>query len=114
MRTFESSLITDFFKDQNWRCRAAIATLRNRRGDDWVDLFLFDLAENEVTGGDVQMSFRGISTFHPPFNFHSTLEDFKQKHSQEKYGWIDTFLMSIILQVVLKYFLKWLIENFTI
>ena len=42
MRTFESSLITDFFKDQNWRCRAAIVTLRNRMDDDWVDLWLLD------------------------------------------------------------------------
>mgnify|MGYP003625864392 CR=1 FL=1 len=67
MRTFESSLITDFFKDQNWRCRAAIVTLRNRMDDDWVDLWL-----------------------------------------------LDTFLMSIILQVITKYLIQWLLDNFTI
>ena len=42
------------------------------------------------------------------------LEDFKKIHSEEKYGWIDTMLMSLVLQVVLKYFVKWLIDNFTI
>ena len=87
MRTFESSLITDFFKDQNWRCRAAIVTLRNRMDDDWVDLWLLDCFVKE---------------------------DFKQKHSEKKYGWIDTFLMSIILQVITKYLIQWLLDNFTI
>ena len=110
MRTFESSLITDFFKDQNWRCRAAIATLRNRMGDDWVDLFLLDCCVDQSELSVEPLYFCSWHIHAPPID---TLKDFKQKHSQEKYGWIDTFLMSIILQVVLKYFLKWLIENFT-
>jgi len=120
MRRYENDIITDFFKQQNWRCRAAIATLRNRLGDDWVDLFLMMAAVSEKEDilpflcSSVKSGDRSGDRVFSPTKLKIILEDFKQKHSELKYGWIDTMLMSLVLQVVLKYFVKWLIDNFTI
>tara|TARA_R110002095_G_scaffold167927_1_gene145712 strand:+ start:312 stop:815 length:504 start_codon:yes stop_codon:yes gene_type:complete len=126
MRTFESSLITDFFKDQNWRCRAAIVTLRNRMDDDWVDLWLLDCFvkdgfEKDASLLTVPLIYASVWADAPqgdkissPTDIKIALEDFKQKHSEKKYGWIDTFLMSIIMQVITKYLIQWLLDNFTI
>ena len=131
MRTFESSIVTDFFKEQSWRCRAAIATLRNRTSDDWVDLWLLDCFVEDVLEKDASL----LTNLRVPFIYAWTpqgdkissptdikiaLEDFcidwesKQKHSEKKFGWIDTFLMSIIMQVITKYLIQWLLDNFTI
>ena len=120
MRRYENAIITDFFKQQNWKCRAAIATLRNRMGDDWLDLFLYDCCTSSCDEDILPFLCSSVwargKTRQGDFSrkLRITLEDFKQKHSEEKYGWIDSVLMSLVLQVVLKYFLKWLIENFTI
>jgi hypothetical protein len=120
MRRYENDIITDFFKQQNWRCRAAIATLRNRRGDDWVDLFLTMAVVREKEDilpflcSSVKAGDRSGDRVFSPTKLKIVLEDFKKIHSEEKYGWIDTMLMSLVLQVVLKYFVKWLIDNFTI
>ena len=119
MRRYENAIITDFLKQQNWKCRAAIATLRNRMGDDWLDLFLYDCCTSSCDEDILPFlcsSFWASVDYSRQGDFSRklriTLDNFKQTHSEEKYGWIDTMLMSIVLQVVLKYFLKWLLENY--
>ena len=122
MRRYENAIITNFFKEQSWRCRAAISTLRNRMGDDWLDLFLIDCCTQVDSETDI-IPFLCSSVFagdrkgdrvFSPTKLKIALEDFKQKHSEKKYGWIDTFLMSIIMQVITKYLIQWLLDNFTI
>lgn len=120
MRRYENAIITDFLKQQNWKCRAAIATLRNRMGDDWLDLFLYDCCTSSCDEdilpflcSSVWARSKTVPAYgQSPTKLRITLDNFKQTHSEKKYGWIDTMLMSIVLQVVLKYFLKWLLENY--
>jgi len=121
MRQYENAIITNFLKGQNWKCRAAAATLRNRMGDDWLDLFLIDCCtevdpESDVIPflcSSVWAGDREGDRVFSPTKLKIVLEDFKQKHLEKKYGWIDTMLMSIVLQVVLKYFAQWIVDNFT-
>ena len=139
MRQYENGVVADFFKQQSWKCRAAIATLRNRMGDDWLDLFLLDCCVASCEGKSLPPSrrkgerFRRFflltgssshkakantsisgSEFFEESELKIVLEDFKQKHSEEKYGWIDSVLISIVLQVAMKYFFAWLVEYFTV
>jgi hypothetical protein len=131
MRQYENGVVADFFKQQSWRCRAAIATLRNRMGDDWLDLFLLDCCVASCEGKSLPPSRRKVKTivhswsgkastsisgseFFEESELKIVLEDFKQKHSEEKYGWIDSVLISIVLQVAMKYFFAWLVEYFTV
>ncbi len=107
MRTFESSLVTDFFKDQSWRCRAAVGTLRNRMDDDWVDLFLlhhFEKVSNSFISKRCVIQWGEKS---------EEIDSWTQNYKEAKFGWIDTFLMSIILQVITKYLILWILDNFT-
>ena len=132
MRTFESSLVTDFFKEQSWRCRAAIATLRNRMGDDWVDLWLIDCFVkdgvfwsmldidhdqlDQIPGTDLmRFGLLGSPSDHSKIAIEDVCRDWlSAQNSEKKFGWIDTFLMSIIMQVITKYLIQWLLDNFTI
>ena len=120
MRRYENDVVAVFFKQQSWKCRAAISTLRNRMGDDWLDLFLLDCCVASCEGQSLPPSRRKVKTIFGGSEFFEeselkiVLEDFKQKHSEEKYGWIDSVLISIVLQVAMKYFFIWLIEHFTV
>ena len=147
MRTFERAVVTDFFKRQSWRCRTALATLRNRMGNDWVDMFLLHHFE-AVFLNDPKLE-STIKSYHEKCalssqqineagrshggilkieQFNALMESFeRQKLEQEKkfktweanyktqkFGWIDTMLINLILQVMGKYLLQWAIDFFTI
>lgn len=116
MRRYENGVVADFFKQQSWKCRAAIATLRNRMGDDWLDLFLLDCCALSCEGKSLPPAckFWTGCDFFEELKLKILLEDFKKIHSEKKYGWIDSVLISIVLQVAMKYFFAWLIEYFTV
>jgi hypothetical protein len=138
MRTFERAVVTDFFKRQSWRCKAALATLRNRMGDDWVDMFLLHHFEavflnnsklestiksyHEKCAAKSCVGILKIEQFNAliesferqQFRQEKEFKDWQANYKTEKFGWIDTMLINLILQVLGKYLLQWAIDYFTI